>query len=81
MPRLTLVLDISATQAVALAATAAGERTTPEVVAARGAMDLVRAITRDFEDQAKLLIPVAYEKATDDERVALIAQVKALASR
>jgi hypothetical protein len=81
MPRLSITLDISALQAAALAAQAANERTTSETLVARGALDIVQAITKEYEDQTRLLIQTAYNKATDDEKVSLIAQVKGLASR
>lgn len=81
MPDITGTHAVNDLEFVALSDFARGVNKTVREIAAAAIAEKVRSITEDFEQNFGRQIPEVYRKATIEERVQLIATLKAIASR
>jgi hypothetical protein len=81
VPNISGVYAANDLEYAAVSEHAAGRGLTVAAVANDAVAERVKALTADFEQQLERLVPDAYRKATVEERVALIAQLKAIANR
>jgi hypothetical protein len=81
MPDITATITITAVSQLAITEKAAAEGTTAQQQVNMALREWVRGVTANFDGQLERLIPVANRKATDQEKVALILQLKEMAAR
>jgi hypothetical protein len=81
MPLITGTFNADDVQFAAVQEHAAGRGLTVRQIADSAVSERVKSITADFEQSLDRLVPLAYRKATVQEKVDLIAQLKAIAER
>jgi hypothetical protein len=81
MPTLSAAIDITGFEELALTKKAANERTTVTAQAQLALREFTKAVAASYDGRLEPLIRIANTKATDAEKVALVAQLEAIAGR
>jgi hypothetical protein len=81
MPDITLTRTITATEQASLDAFAQARGLTTPQLLERGLDELILDATTYFQTALKNLLPAAWAKATDQEKVALITQLRTISQR